>query len=139
MRCCRAPFPAVRSVRVDPVEHPGAHAPDLTQALRYAPLSSCPPVAGHVEEPVAHEGVEVDSAAFCRAARWARLQRVQRLEWVGRSKRVLVWAISSCVSGHQSGRCERTHAKTHGGGGCPPEEHVAAAAASWGVWRTAAA
>ena len=45
-----------------------AQAPDLTQALRYAPFSCCPPVAGHVEEPVSHEGVDVDFAAFCHVA-----------------------------------------------------------------------
>ena len=108
-RCSwRAPFPGVRSVRVDPLEHPGAQALDFAQALRHAPLPFCPPAVQHVEEPVAH-GV---LPCCC----WARLQRVQRLEWVGGAQSVLVWAISSCVSGrvmappgrHQSGRCKRT-------------------------------
>ena len=47
---------------------------------------------------------------------WARLLRVQRLDWVGEGAQgVLVWAISSCLSGrsmappgrHQAGRCKR--------------------------------
>ena len=56
----RAPFPAVRSVLVDPVEQPGARALDLTQAPRYAPVSFCPPLVQHVEEQVAHDGVDLD-------------------------------------------------------------------------------
>ena len=62
-----------------------------------------PPLVGHVDEPVAHDGVGVDFAAICRAA-------------AGAAQGVLVWAISSCVSGramvspgrHQPGRCKRT-------------------------------
>ena len=53
---------------MDPVEHSGTQATDLTEALRYAPLPFRLPVAGHVEEPVTHERIDVDFAAFCRAA-----------------------------------------------------------------------
>ena len=76
--------PAEGSVRVDPLEHPGPQAPDLTRALRYAPLLFCPPVVQHVEEPVAHEGVKVDFASFCRTP--GGLQRVQRPGRLGRHK-----------------------------------------------------
>ena len=139
MRCCRAPFPAVGSVLVDSVEQPGAQATDLTQAPRSAPLLFCPPVAGHVEEPVAHEGVP----RCC----WARLQRCAAAGVGERAAQgVQEEAISSCVSGramaspgcHQSGRCGH-HAEAHGGRGCAPEEHFPTAAACWSVRATAAA
>ena len=57
-------IPAVGSVRVDPVEHPWARAPDLAQAPLHAPSPFCPPLVQHVEEPVAHDGADVDFAAF---------------------------------------------------------------------------
>ena len=63
-----ADFSCVGSFPVDPVEHPGAHAPDLAQAPLHVKLPSRPPLVGHVDEPVAHDGVGVDFAAFGRAA-----------------------------------------------------------------------
>ena len=53
---------------MDPVGHPGAWALDLTQAPLRAPPPLCPPLVQHVEEPVAHDGVDLHIAAFCRAA-----------------------------------------------------------------------
>ena len=61
---CRTPFPAVGSVRVDPVEHPGAQTLDLAQAPLHVPSPLSPPLAQHVEEPVAGDGVDVDLAAL---------------------------------------------------------------------------
>ena len=55
-------------VRVDPVAHPRAQAPDLSQAMLHVPSPLCLPLVGHVEEPVAHDAVDVDFAAFCRVA-----------------------------------------------------------------------
>ena len=55
---------AVRNVRVDPVEHPGAQARDLGQAPLHAPSPFCPPLVHNVQEPVAHDGVDVDLAAL---------------------------------------------------------------------------
>ena len=59
-----APFPAVGSVRVDP----GAQPLHLAQAPLHAPSLFLSPLVQHLEEPVAHDGVGVDFAAFCRAA-----------------------------------------------------------------------
>ena len=59
-----AACPAVRSVRVDSVEDPGAEAPDLSQAVLRAPSPLCPPLVQHVEELVAHDGVDVNFAAL---------------------------------------------------------------------------
>ena len=69
-RCSwRAPFPAIGSVRVDPVEHPGAQALDLAQAPLHVPSPLSPPLVQHVEEPVAGDGVDVHLAALrCTAA-----------------------------------------------------------------------
>ena len=69
-RCSwRAPFPAVGSVRVDPVEHPGAQTLDLAQAPLHVPSPLSPPLVQHVEEPVAGDGVDVHLAALrCTAA-----------------------------------------------------------------------
>ena len=61
---CRTPFPAVGSVRVDPVEHPGAQTLDLAQAPLHVPSPLSPPLAQHVEEPVAGDGFDVDLAAL---------------------------------------------------------------------------
>ena len=61
---CRAPLPAVGSVRVDPVEHRGAQTLDLAQAPLHVPSSFCPPLVQHVEEPVADGGIDVDLAAL---------------------------------------------------------------------------
>ena len=68
--CCswRAPFPAVRSVLVDLVEHLKAQPLHLAQAPLHAPSPFCPPLVQNVEEPVAYDAVGVDFAAFCRAA-----------------------------------------------------------------------
>ena len=69
-RCSwRAPFPAIGSVRVDPVEHPGAQALDLAQAPLHVPSPLSPPLVQHVEEPVTGDGVDVHLAALrCTAA-----------------------------------------------------------------------
>ena len=65
-RCCswRAPLPAVRSVRVDPVELSGEETLDLAYAPLHVPSSFCPPLVQHVEEPVADGGIDVDLAAL---------------------------------------------------------------------------
>ena len=63
-----APFPAIRSVRVDPVEYPGAQALDLTQAPLHAPSPFCLTLVQHVEEPVADDGVDVDFTALRNSA-----------------------------------------------------------------------
>ena len=63
-----APFPAVGSVRVDPVEHPGAQTLDLAQAPLHVPSPLSPPLVQHVEEPVAGDRVDVDLAALGSAA-----------------------------------------------------------------------
>ena len=70
MRCCswRAPFPAIKSVRVDPVEHPGAQTLDLAQAPLHVPSPLSPPLVKHVEEPVAGDRVDVNLAALRTAA-----------------------------------------------------------------------
>ena len=49
-------FPVVRSVPVDPVEHPWAQALDVAQAPLRVPLSFRLPLVRHVDEPVAHDG-----------------------------------------------------------------------------------
>ena len=69
-QCCswRAPFPAIGSVRVDPVEHPGAQPLDLARAPLHAPSPFCPPLVQHVEEPVAGDRVDLDLAALRTAA-----------------------------------------------------------------------
>ena len=46
-----APFPAVGSVRVDPVEHPGAQPLELVEAPLHAPSPFRSPLVQHVEEP----------------------------------------------------------------------------------------
>ena len=64
-RCSwRAPLPAIRSVRVDPVEHPGAQALDLAQAPPHVPSPLGLPLVQHVKEPVAGDGIDVDLAAL---------------------------------------------------------------------------
>ena len=60
----RAPFPAVGSVRVDPVEHSRAQTLDLAQAPPHVPSPLSPPLVQHVEEPVAGDGVDLDLAAL---------------------------------------------------------------------------
>ena len=60
----RTPLPAVGSVRVDPVKHPGAKSLDLAQAPLLVPSALSPPLVQHVEEPVVGDGVEVDLAAL---------------------------------------------------------------------------
>ena len=69
-RCSlRAPFPAVGSVRVDPIEHYGAQALDLAQAPPHVPSPLSLPLVQHVEETVAGDGVDVNLAALrCTAA-----------------------------------------------------------------------
>ena len=68
-RCSwRAPFPAVWSVRVDPVEHPRAQTLDLAQAPLHVPSPFGSPLVQHVEEPVAGDGIDVDFAALRDAA-----------------------------------------------------------------------
>ena len=54
----------IGSVSVDPVEHPAAQP--LAQAPPQPPFHL--PLLQHVEEPVAHDGVDVDFVAFRRAA-----------------------------------------------------------------------
>ena len=63
-----AAFPAVRIVRFDRVEHPGAKVLDFAQALLHRPSPFCLPLVHHVEEPVAHDGVDMDSTALRTAA-----------------------------------------------------------------------
>ena len=46
-----ASFPAVGSVRVDPVEHPGAQPLELIEAPLHAPSPFRSPLVQHVEEP----------------------------------------------------------------------------------------
>ena len=62
-----AAFPAAR-VGFGPVAHPGAQAPDLSQA----PLHATSPFRLPLVHQVAHDGVDVDVAALCTAA-WACL------------------------------------------------------------------
>ena len=64
----RAPLPAIGRVLVDAVEHSRAQALDLAQAPLHVPLPFRPPLLGHVEEPVAGDGVDLDLAALCSAA-----------------------------------------------------------------------
>ena len=47
---------AAVSVRVDPVKHPWAQAPDQSQASLNAPPPFFSPLVHHVEEPIAHDG-----------------------------------------------------------------------------------
>ena len=54
--------------QLTPSESPWARAPDLAKAPLHVPLPFRPPLVGHVDEPVAHDGVGVDFAAFSRAA-----------------------------------------------------------------------
>ena len=89
----------------------GLQAPDLRQAPLHAPSPLCPPLVHHVEEPVAHDGVDVDFAAVRTAA--AGLVFDECSGWRGRSGRsadagdLLVSERSSDgVPGcHQPGRC----------------------------------
>ena len=60
----RAPLPAKGSVRVDPVEHPGAKSLDLAEAPLHVPSPLSPPLVQHVEEPVASDGVDLGLAAL---------------------------------------------------------------------------
>ena len=60
----RVPFPAVGSVRVDPVEHSRAQTLDLLQAPRHVPSPLSPPLVQHVEEPVAGNGFDLDLASL---------------------------------------------------------------------------
>ena len=52
---------------VDPVKYLGAKSLDLAQAPLCAPPPFCLPLVQHVEEPVVHDGVDLEFAAFCRA------------------------------------------------------------------------
>ena len=83
--CRSAPFPATRSVQVDPVEHPGAKTLDLTQTSVYATSPFCPPLFQNVEEPVSHDGADLNFAAICRAA--AGLVFNECSAWSGRGGR----------------------------------------------------
>ena len=111
--------------KVDPVENHGATSLDIAQAPLCAPSPFCPPPVQQAEEPAAHDGVDLDVAAFCRAA--AGLVLNECSGWSGRGRGrddreaagaaqgVEMRAISSCVSGrsmvspgrHQAGRCKR--------------------------------
>ena len=51
-----------------PVRNPRAQALDLSQAPLHVPLPFHHPLMGHVDEPVAHDWVGEDFAAFCRVA-----------------------------------------------------------------------
>ena len=124
-------------VLVDPVEQPGQQAQDLTQALRYAPLPSCLPVAGHVEETVAHEREYVDLAAFCSGA--AGLVSNECSGWSGWRRGTNSAGMGDLLV------CERPvdgaswTRKLVVVQDVLQERHVPTAAASWSVRRTAAA
>ena len=60
-------FQLVRSVLVDPFEHPRAQPPDLAQAPLHVPSPLCLQLVQHLLVPAALDGIGVDSAAFCRA------------------------------------------------------------------------
>ena len=51
-----------------PSNIPGHCRWDLAQAALHAPSTFCPPLVQHIEEPVAHDGVDVDFAALRIAA-----------------------------------------------------------------------
>ena len=91
---CRAVLLVAPSVssggeRVVRVEHPGAQPPDLSQAKLRVPSPLCLPLVQnvsstgpYVEEPVAHDGVDVDFVALRTAA--AGLVFNERSGWSGR-------------------------------------------------------
>ena len=141
---------AVQSIPVGPVKHPGAQAPDLSQAA--CPMTALCSTGGTCRGTSgARWGRGLCGVLPC--CRWARLQREQRLGWLERLERhrgVLTQAISSCVSGraavspgrHQLAAVGGHRAEAHGGGVCDSAEHVPSAAACWpadrfrtSVWR----
>ena len=71
----RAPLPAVGSVRVDPVEHSKAQALDLAQA---------PPHGPACRRTNRWQWGRPGPCGASNHCRWARLQRVRRLEWLAR-------------------------------------------------------
>ena len=107
-------FTAARSVRVDPVEHPREQAPDLSQA----PLHATPPFPSRRGTSRARWG----RGGFCGVlpcCRWTSSSTRAAAGApgaAGAAQRVLVWSISSHVSGravvspgrHQPGRFKRT-------------------------------
>ena len=79
-RCsCRAPFPAVGSVRVDPIEQPGTQPLDLTACSVAVLFSTGPTCRGTNRERWGRRGF----GGLLPCCRWARLQRVQRLWRLG--------------------------------------------------------
>ena len=102
--------------RENPDKHKTAAAGRLADQPGPHPGTAVCSIAERVEEPVAHDGVDLDFAAFCSAA--AGLVSNECSGWCGwreRAQGELDWTISSCVSGramaspgcHQPGRCKR--------------------------------
>ena len=100
----------------DPVEHPGAKSLNLTQEPLHAPSSFCPPVVHMSRNQSRTKGSTWILRRFAVLLLGSSSTSAEAGVGEGGAQAVLVWAISSCVSGrlmvspgrHQSGRSERT-------------------------------